>query len=275
MEFRRIADKKVFPIGLGAMALDEYNPKPNDADAISLLRYAVSNNVSFIDTADVYGLGRNEQLIGKAFSKQEKEKILIATKVGCTRPLGYQWGTDGRPEHIREAVHESISRLGIKQIQLYFLHAPDDKVPFLDSIKALKELQDKNLVRHIGLSNVSLWELKEAQKIIDVVAVENHYNLAYKKDEKELLPYLTKNDIAYVPYFPLGSGRLLKNPKLIRIAEKMNATASQLALAWIINKWITAIPIPGTRNKNHLDENTKAAEIEMNESIIKELDVIY
>lgn len=275
MELRRIADKKVFPIGLGAMALDEYKPKPSYDDAISLIQYAVENGIDFIDTADVYGLGRNEEILGNALTGEQKEKVVIATKVGCTRPDGYGWDTDGSPQHIGEAVKESIQRLKIKQIYIYQLHTPDHKVPFKESIKELKKLQDQKLVKHIGLSNVTLEELQEAQQIVDIVSVENHYNLAFKRDEIDMLPYLTEHKIAYLPYFPLGSGRLLTNIKLIKIAQSLNSTPSQIALSWILHKWPTAIPIPGTRNKAHLDENLKAAEIELPEKIIKELNSIY
>lgn len=275
MEQRKIADRNVFPIGLGAMALDEYNPKPNDNDAISLLRHAVEKNIEFIDTADVYGLGRNEKLIGEAFTSEQKNKTIIATKAGCTRPHGYEWDTDGRPEHIVEAIKESLERLGLNRIYLYQLHAPDHRVPFIETIKAFQELQNQNLIKFIGLCNVSLKELKEAQKIIDVVSVQNHFNLSYKKDEKELLPYLTENNIAYIPYFPLGSGRLLRNPGLIKIANNLGVTPSQAALSWILSKWAVAIPIPGTKNKFHLDENIKAADVKLPEKTVEELDSLY
>jgi len=275
IEPRAIAGRKVFPIGLGAMAVDEYKPKPSDNDAISLLRHAAEQGIGLIDTADVYGLGRNERLIGEALTAEEKNKIVIATKAGCTRPDGFRWDTDGRPEHIKEAFEESIKRLGLKQIYLYQLHAPDHRVAFKETIKAFKELQDEKLIKFIGLCNVSLQELQEAQKIIEVVSVQNHYNLAFKADEAELLPYLTKNRIAFMPYFPLGSGRLLKHPGLIKIGKELGAAPSQLALSWILHKWDTAIPIPGTRSSLHLEENMKAAEIELEEKTIKELDSLY
>ncbi|MEK6984415.1 MAG: aldo/keto reductase [Nanoarchaeota archaeon] len=275
MKLRTIADRKIFPIGLGAMALDEYNPKPSDSDAISLLKHAAQQGIDLIDTADVYGLGRNEELIGKSLTAEQKSSIIIATKAGCTRPLGYQWDTDGRPEHIREAIKMSFHRLGINQICLYQLHVPDHRVSFKETIKAFKELQEQRLVKYIGLCNVSLQELQEAQKIIDVESVQNHYNLAFKKDENELLPYLTKNHIAFIPYFPLGSGRLLTNPQLRKIGQRYGLTASQLALSWILYKWPTAIPIPGTKNILHLEENMKAADIELQEKIANEIDSLY
>ena len=275
VELRAIADRKVFPVGLGAMALDEYHPRPNDNDAISLLRHAIKQGIGLIDTADVYGLGRNEKLIGEAFTVEQKSKIIIATKAGCTRPNGFEWDTNGRPEHIREAFEGSMERLGIKQIYLYQLHAPDERFPFKETIKAFKELQDQGLIKFIGLCNVTLQELNEAQKIIDVVSVQNHYNLAFKRDENELLPYITKNGIAFIPYFPLGSGRLLQHPKLMKIAQSLGIATSQLALSWILHKWPTAIPIPGTRNPLHLEENMKAAEIELQEKILNELDLLY
>ena len=272
---RTIADRAVFPIGLGVMALDEYPPKATEADAISFLEYAAEIGITFMDTADVYGLGRNEQLLGKALTAEQKEKIRIATKGGCTRPGGHDWDTDGRSVHLKQACTESLQRLGMKQIYLYQLHAPDHRVPFEESLHALKELQNTKLIKHIGLSNINLEQLWQAQKIITVVSVQNHFNLAHKGDEKELLPYLTQHKIAYIPYFPLGSGRLLKDTRLIRIAQELKLTPSQVALAWILQKWSTAIPIPGTKNKEHLMDNMKAAEVKLPEKVMEELDGLY
>ena len=272
---RKIGGRKVGPIGLGVMPLDEYTPKTGDKEAIRFLKHSVKLNVDFMDTADVYGLGRNEELIGKALRQEEKESILIATKAGCTRPGGVGWGTDGRPEHIKQAIHKSLGRLNTKKIELYQLHAPDPIIPVEESIKALKELQETGLIKHVGVSNFNLKQLREAQKITDVVSVQNHFNLANKKDEKELLPYLTENKIAYIPYFPIGSGRIIRDSRLIEIAQKINITPAQLALGWIITKWPTAIPIPGTTNHLHLYENLKTKDVEISEKIIKELDSLY
>lgn len=274
MKTRTIAGRKVFSIGLGAMALDEYEPKAKEEDAIKFLKFAADSGIGLMDTADVYGLGRNETLIGRALTAEQKEKIIIATKAGCTRPNG-GWDTDGRPEHIKKAIEGSLKRLGVKKIELYMLHAPDHKVSFKESLKAFKELQEEGLVDNIGVSNFSLHQLKEAQKIIDVVSVENHYNLAFKKDEKDLLPYLTEQKIAYLAYFPLGSGKLSNDAKLNEIAEEFNITGSQLALSWILSKWPTAIPIPGTKNKQHLLENIKAADIKLEKEIIAKLDKLF
>src|SRR3989338_768863 len=275
MKTRTIAGRKVFSIGLGAMALDEYEPKAKEEDAIKLIKFAVDSGVALIDTADVYGLGRNETLIGKALTAEQKNRVIIATKAGCTRPGGYGWDTDGRPEHIKKAIEGSLKRLGAKKIELYMLHAPDHRVPFKESLKAFKELQEQGLVNKIGVSNFSLRQLKDARKIIEVVSVENHYNLDFRKDEKDLLPYLTENDIAYLAYFPLGSGKLSNDAKLSEIAKELGITGSQLALSWILSKWPTAIPIPGTKNKKHLLENIKAADIKLEKEIIGRLDKLF
>ncbi|MCH8003726.1 MAG: aldo/keto reductase [Nanoarchaeota archaeon] len=275
MQTRTIAGREVLGIGLGAMAVDEYEPKAKEEDAIELFKFAVDSGVNLIDTADVYGLGRNETLIGKALSIEQKEKIIIATKAGCTRPGGYGWDTDGRPEHIKKAIEGSLERLGIKQIELYMLHAPDHRVPFKESLQAFKELQEQGLVKNIGVSNFSLEQLKEAQKLIKVVSVENHFSLSFKGDEQELLPYLTENKIAFLPYFPLSSGKLLQNEKLNDISKELNLTPSQVALSWITTKWETAIPIPGTQNKEHLLENIKAADIKLEKETIEKLDGLY
>ena len=274
MKPRLLANRNVFPIGLGAMAVDEYKPKSSNEDAMNLFRYAMKQGIEFFDTADVYGLGRNEELLGEAFTSEEKKRILIGTKVGCTRPRGVEWDTDGRAEHIKKAIHDSLRRLQMKQIFLYQLHAPDHRVPLQESITALKELQDSGVVKHLGVSNFNVKQVQEAQKIIEIVSVQNHFNLFHKQDERDLLPYLTKNNIAYIPYFPLGSGRVVQDKRLAEIAQKINATPAQVALAWILTKWPTAIPIPGTKRKEHMDENKNAARIELTEKIIKQLDTL-
>ena len=139
---------------------------------------------------------------------------------------------------------------------------------------ALKELQEEGYVRHIGLSNVTLEQLKEAQEIVKIESVQNHFNLYHKMDEQELLPYLSEHNITFFPYFPLGGGELLKDKRLISIAENLSITTSQLCLAWIL-KWPTAIPIPGTRKIEHLEENMKASEISLPEDVIEKLDSLY
>jgi len=275
MRTRTIAGRDLGTIGYGHMVIHEYNRKINEENATELLQFAVDSGVKLIDTADVYGLGKSEALIGKSLSSQQKADIVIATKAGCTRPGGYGWDTDGRPEHIKEAIQGSLQRLDIRKIWLYQLHAPDKRVLIKESLQAFKELQEQGLIEHIGVSNFSLQQLQEAQEIIDVVSVQNHYNLAYKKDEQDLLPYLTENKIAFLPYFPLGGGKLLKNGKLKEISEQLHISISQLALSWITSKWPTAIPIPGTGNKEHLLENLKAGSITLQNDIIEKLDRLF
>ncbi len=276
MNLRLLAGKKIPPIGLGAMPLDEYSKMP-EKEAIEFLRYAVKAGVKLIDTADVYGLGHNEELIGKALTPEQKKSIIIASKAGCTRPGGTGWGTDGRPEHIKKASEGSGQRLGVKQIYLYQLHAPDPRVPLTETIKAFKELQDAGLIKHFGVSNFSLAQLQQAEKIMEVVSVQNQFSLAYRYDEWELLPYVTKNNIAYLPYFPLGGKQknIAAERALQHLATAQGFTPTQVALAWIINKWPTAIPIPGTTNKKHLEENVKAGEMELTEKVMKELEKMF
>lgn len=275
MNPRKIAGRSVPLVGLGAMAVDEYEPAAGEDEAVALFRHAAKTGVGLFDTADVYGLGRNETLIGKALTEEQKRGVLVATKAGCTRPGGVGWDTDGRPDHIREAVRGSLARLGVKRIELYQLHAPDHRVPLRESMLAMRELQEEGLVKHIGVSNFSLAQLKEAQRLVDVVSVQNRYNIAFRRDERELLPYLTEHSIPYLPYFPLGSGQLLNQPAVRRIAERERITAAQLALAWILAKWPTAIPIPGTRSIKHLEENMKAGEVTLSERVVREIDGLY
>ena len=274
---RLLAKRKIFPLGLGAMATCEYTPKASQAEAMVFFQYAARQGIELFDTADVYGLGRNEQLLGKAFSTAEKQKLILATKGGCTRPGGVDWDTDGRPSHLKEASQESLKRLQVKQIFLYQLHAPDNRVPFRESVQALKELQEQGLVKHLGLSNVSLAQLQEAEKMIEIVSVQNHFNLAVKKDERDVLPYCTKNKIAYLPYFPLGGGfgaSILRHPKVVQLAQQEGITSSQLCLAWIMQKWPTAIPIPGTKNREHLEQNMAAAKLTLSSAALEKIDQI-
>ena len=161
MNTRKIADIDVGVIGFGALKLDEYPPMPED-EALALLGRVVAADVTLIDTADVYGLGRNETLIGKALSQAEKERVLIATKAGYTRPNGYGWAPKGDPEHIKKAITGSLERLGLQQVQLYQLHCLDPDVPLRASVGAIRDLQEQGLVRHIGLSQVR-WTQKFGQ----------------------------------------------------------------------------------------------------------------
>jgi len=275
MHFRKIGRKTVKAIGLGVMALDEYKPKTRDKEAIEFLKNSIGIGVDFFDTADVYGLGRNEALLGKALSEEEKNKVLIASKGGCTRPRGFDWSVDGRPEHLRGAIKESLERLQIKQIELYQLHAIDRNVPIIESIKVLKELQEQGYIKNIGISNFDLNEVQEAQKYAEIVSVQNPFNYSRRMDEHTLLPYLRDNKITYIAYFPLGQGMLIGNGKLQLIASNLEITPSQLALAWIINKWENVIAIPGTKNSRHLTENMGAISIKLSYEDIQRVDSIY
>jgi len=203
---------------------------------------------------EIHALAENKRGTHLSLSMERLQKLSPAiTRVGLS------------------AIKGSLERLGIDKIELYMLHAADNKINFMDSLKAFKELQDTGIVKNIG----DLQQLKEAQTLIEVVSVENHFSLNFKGDEAELLPYLTDQKITFLPYFPFSSGNLLKDKNLIKISDEINLKPSQVALSWITSKWPTAIPIPGTANKEHLLENLKAADINLEKEIIEKLDGLF
>lgn len=261
-------DMPVHRIGFGAMRITGQGVwgEPTDRNnAIAVIRRAVEIGVNFIDTADSYGPEISEQIIADALYPYA-DGVVIATKGGLTRQGPDQWQPVGRPEYIQQCVELSLRRLKLEAIDLYQLHRIDPKVPAEETLGALKELQQAGKIRHFGLSEVTVAEIENANKIIKVASVQNLYNLSNRQSE-EVLNYCTENEIAFIPWFPVASGDLARaGGPLDSIAKSHSASVAQLALAWLLRRSKVMIPIPGTSSIAHLDENTAASSLVLSDS---------
>ncbi|MFF3222243.1 aldo/keto reductase [Nocardia suismassiliense] len=256
-------DLPVHRLGYGAMQLTGPgvwgDPKDPD-EAVRVLRRAVELGVTFIDTADSYGPFVSEQLIRKALHPYADD-LVIATKGGLTRGGPGDWRPVGRPEYLRQQTELSLRNLGVEQIDLYQLHRIDPQVPLADQLGELVLLQQEGKIRHIGVSQVSVEELRQAREIATIVSVQNLYNLANRADE-DVLEYAEQENIAFIPWFPIATGELARpGGPLDAIAKENGATPAQLALAWLLRRSPVVLPIPGTSSIAHLEENTDAARI--------------
>jgi pyridoxine 4-dehydrogenase len=255
-------DLEVHRLGYGAMRItgDGIWGEPKDREtAKQVLRRAVELGVDFIDTADSYGPFVSEDLIREALHPYDG--VVIATKGGLTRWGPNQWEQVGRPEYLRQCVHMSLRRLGVEQLDLWQLHRIDSQVPVEESLGAVKELQDQGLIKHIGMSQVSVEEIEQARQVVEVVSVQNLYNLADRSSE-DVLDYCEREGIGFIPWFPVAAGDLAKPGGVLdEIAASHHATHAQLALAWLLRRSPVMLPIPGTGSVAHLEENCAAAEV--------------
>lgn len=271
--FKIDGDMEINRIGFGAMRITGEGiwGEPSDPEgAKALLRRALELGVNLIDTADSYGPDVSERLIREALSPYP-EDLVIATKGGLVRPGPGEWVTDGRPEHLRQACEGSLKRLGLEAIDLYQLHAPDSNVPYEESVGSVAELQKEGKVRHVGLSNVSVEQLRQARGILTVVSVQNRYNLSNRSSE-EVLQECEREGIGFIPYFPLAAGRLSEpGGPVEKISARHGATAGQVALAWLLSHSPVTLPIPGTSSAKHLEENVGAAGISLSDEEVAEL----
>ncbi|MEO7719240.1 MAG: aldo/keto reductase, partial [Capsulimonas sp.] len=260
-------DLTVNRLGYGAMRItgDGIWGEPKDPDeAKAVLRRAVELGVNFIDTADSYGPEVSERIIAEALFPYA-DGLVIATKGGLTRQGPGVWTPVGRAEYLKQCVEMSLRRLKVDTIDLYQLHRIDPKVPVEESLGALKELQEQGKIRHIGLSEVSIEELEHAKTIVDIVSVQNLYNLANRQSEA-LLDYSTKNNIGFIPWFPVAGGDLVKPGGLLDTYSKQHgATVAQLALAWLLKRSPAMLPIPGTSSVDHLEENIGSVNVELSD----------
>ncbi len=258
-------------LGFGAMRITGEGiwGEPRDHDeAIAVLKRAVELGVTFIDTADAYGPDVSENLIHEALYPYDG--IVIATKGGLTRQGPGIWTPDGSPEHLRAALEGSLTRLGVGAIDLYQFHRPDPNVPFETSVQTLIDLKNEGKIKNIGLSNVTLEQLKQAQTMTDIASVQNRYNAGASETSEAILHYCTEQDIAFIPYFPIGGdGTSLE--KLQAIADKHHADVRQIALAWLFAHSPVMLPIPGTGSISHLEANIAAVEITLDADDLAQL----
>jgi pyridoxine 4-dehydrogenase len=233
------------------------------SEAIRVLRRAVGLGVDFIDTADSYGPFVSEELIREALYPYAG--LTIATKGGLTRPGPDQWGTDGRPEYLRRCVEMSLRRLGLDTIELYQLHRIDPMVPAADQVGELANLRKEGKIRHIGLSEVSVPEIREARLTTPIASVQNLYNLRDRRWE-DVLEYCEREGLGFIPYCPIATGQFnTPTGPLSVLARKAGATGVQLALAWLLRRSPVMLPIPGTGSVAHLEENVGAAQLELDD----------
>lgn len=261
-------DLPVVRLGYGTMQLTGegvWGP-PRDRDAaIAVLRRSVELGVTFFDTADSYGPEVAEDLLREALHPYADD-VVIATKAGLTRQGPGIWTPVGRPAYLRQQAELSLRRLGLESIDLFQLHRIDGEVPLEDQVGELKALQDEGKIRHIGLSEVDVAQLQQAQKVATIATVQNLFNLTDRSAEP-LLDYSAENGIGFIPWFPLATGNLVKDGgPLADLAKEHGASPSQLALAWLLKRSPVMLPIPGTSSVDHLEDNVGAAAIELTEA---------
>jgi len=240
-----------------------WGPPADRENAKRVLRRALELHVDFIDTADAYGPNVNEDIIAEALYPYP-EGLVIATKGGSLRPGPDQWERDGRPEHLKAACEASLKRLRLETIDLYQLHAPAQNAPFAEQVGALRDLRDSGKIRHAGLSNVSLAQIQEAEKIVPVVSVQNRYAFSHRGGEnEEIIRYCEERKMAFIPWFPLERGEIAQYEQLQTVATEHKATVFQAAIAWLLARSSAMLPIPGTSSVKHLEENVGATSIHL------------
>jgi aryl-alcohol dehydrogenase-like predicted oxidoreductase len=303
MQNRKLGTLEVSAIGLGCMGMSQsYLPIPDRDEMIALARTAVERGVTFFDTAQVYGPFTNEALVGEAL-EPVREQVVIATKFGFDLASGAPTGLDSRPETIRQSVDRSLERLRTDTIDLLYQHRVDPKVPIEDVAGTVKELIEAGKVRHFGLSEAGVQTIRRAHAVQPVTALQSEYSLWWREPEDEILPTLDELGVGFVPFSPLGKGfltgqidenttfengdfrntvprfeaeRRKANRVFVdlvgRIAERKEATAAQVALAWVLAQSPSFVPIPGTTKQHRLEENIAAADVELTADDLREID---
>jgi aryl-alcohol dehydrogenase-like predicted oxidoreductase len=281
MPTRRLGRLQVSAIGLGEMPMSLAG-RPDEARSIRTIHAALDAGVTLIDTADAYcidgsELGHGERLVAKALAAWpgDRDRVLVATKGGHTRP-GREWGLDGRPEYLRRACEASLRALGVEAIGLYQLHRPDPKVPFAESVGALAELKEAGKVRLVGLSNVSVDQIRQARQLVQVASVQNEFSPRFRRSEGELA-YCAAERIAFLPWSPLGGigrGRDLggRHRAFAEVAEAHGVSPQQVALAWQLAKAPVVIPIPGSSRPATIVDSAAATRLRLSDDELARLD---
>jgi pyridoxine 4-dehydrogenase len=275
-------DLQVYRLGLGTMRITGegiWGPPENKQEAVALLHRALELGINLLDTADSYGPEVSESLIAEALYPYP-QGLVIATKGGLLRTGPGQWPMDGSPKHLREALEGSLRRLRVDRIDIYQFHRPDPKIPFEDSVGEIAKMQAEGKIRHVGLSNITLDELERAQKIVPIVTVQNRYNLAHRESERmtvsqseEMIDTCARQGIGFIPWSPLAMGELARpGSALDHVAKQHNALPSQIAVAWLLQRSTTMLPIPGTSSVKHLEENVTGATIKLSQEEFDAID---
>jgi pyridoxine 4-dehydrogenase len=289
----KIGDLEIHRLGFGAMRLTGYRPAADRTEPIRVARQAVELGIDFIDTADAYGIGANEELLAEALHPYA-DGLVIATKVGHTRPSRGEWIPLGRPEYLRQAAELCLRRLRVERLDLLQLHRIDPAVPLDDQIGALRHLQFEGKVRHVGLSEVTVEQLEQARRVVGVVSVQNRYNLT-DREHDDVLGYCTREGIAFIPWLPIANGTHARRGALstagssagstdasgnvpgdvlTEIASEVAATPAQVSLAWLLHRSPVVVPIPGTSSAEHLAENMAAARLSLSSEQMTRLDAL-
>jgi pyridoxine 4-dehydrogenase len=264
-------DLTVNRMGFGAMRLTGkgiWGPPRDPAGAVRVLQRSVELGVTFFDTADSYGPYVAEELIAQALHPYPG--LVIATKGGLERPGPDRWVENGRPEFLRRQLEGSLRRLRVDRIDLWQLHRIDPKVPAQEQFEAVRDFQQEGLIRHVGLSEVSVAEIERARKVLPIVSVQNLYNVSNRKWDNEV-DYCEREGLGFIPWFPLSAGDLEADGALARVAQRHGATVYQIALAWLLARSPAMLVIPGTSSVDHLEENVAAAEIRLTKKDLHEL----
>ncbi|KRN18748.1 aldo/keto reductase [Lacticaseibacillus camelliae] len=261
-------------LGYGTMQLPGkgvWGPSVDPDNAVAVIETAIDHGVNFIDTADAYGPLYANLYLREALKQRPNSQVMVATKVGFTRQGPNQWIPLGAPAYLRQQVELNLMTLGLDHIDLLQLHRIDPNYPLADQIGELAKMQEEGKIRHIGLSQVSVAQIQAAQKIVPIVSVQNRYNLIDRKDEA-VLNYAEANHLAFIPWFPLATGKLAQGEQLQAIAKRYNASPAQIALAWLLKRSDVILPIPGTSSTKHVVDNIAAQDIELSQADFDTLD---
>ncbi len=263
----------VYRLGFGAMRITGegiWGPPADRDEALRVLRRVPELGINFIDTADSYGPFVSEELIAEALHPYP-DGLIIATKAGFERSGPGKWEMNGHPRHLRQACEGSLKRLRVDTIDLFQLHRVDPKVPADDQFGTLQDLQREGKIRLVGLSEVEVADIEQAQSYFPVATVQNHYNLA-RRDHEAVLNYCAEKGIGFIPWYPLAAGKEVLRSRVEEAARELDATPAQVALAWLLHRSPVMLPIPGTSRVAHLEENTAAAALELPDEVYAALD---